>query len=75
LPEHPGGGSDARKPDGQPPRRYIPHSPLEGVVIVPGKARKRILKPTQLKKVWDAATVEASDELFDASYTHHQRYF
>lgn len=42
----------------QPPRRYIPHSPLEGVVIVPGKSRKRILKPDELKKVWDAATVE-----------------
>lgn len=41
----------------KPPRRYIPHSPLEGVLIVPGKARKRILKPTELKKVWDAATV------------------
>jgi integrase len=40
----------------QPPRRYIPHSPLEGVVIVPGKRRKRILKPEELKKVWDAAT-------------------
>jgi hypothetical protein len=28
------------------------------VVIVPGKRRKRILKPEELKKVWDAATVE-----------------
>jgi integrase len=42
----------------QPPRRYIPHSPLEGVQVVPGKRRKRILKPDELKKVWDAATVE-----------------
>jgi len=41
----------------RPPRRYIPHSPLEGIVIVPGKARKRILKPDELKKVWDAATI------------------
>jgi hypothetical protein len=41
----------------KPPRRYIPHSPLEGVLIVPGKARKRILKPDELKKVWDAATI------------------
>jgi integrase len=41
----------------KPPRRYIAHSPLEGVLIVPGKARKRILKPAELKKVWDAATL------------------
>jgi integrase len=41
----------------KPPRRYIAHSPLEGVLIVPGKARKRILKPAELKTVWDAATV------------------
>ncbi len=41
----------------KPPRRYILHSPLEGVLIVPGKARKRILKPNELKTVWDAATV------------------
>jgi integrase len=40
----------------QPPRRYIPHSPLEGVVVQPGRARKRILKPNELKKVWNAAT-------------------
>ena len=42
----------------QPPRRYLPHSPLEGVQIAPGKARKRVLKSDELKKVWDAATVE-----------------
>ena len=42
----------------KPPRRYIPHSPLEGVLIVPAKARKRILKPNELKELWDAATVE-----------------
>jgi integrase len=41
----------------QPPRRYIPHSPLEGVRVQPGKARKRVLKPNELRKVWDAATV------------------
>jgi integrase len=40
----------------RPPRRYIPHSPLEGVVVVAGKGRKRILKADELKKVWDAAT-------------------
>ena len=39
----------------KPPRRYIPHSPLEGVKVEPGKGRKRILKPDELKKVWDAA--------------------
>jgi len=39
----------------QPPRWYIPHSPLEGVRVEPGKRRKRILKSDQLKKVWDAA--------------------
>lgn len=42
----------------KPPRRYIPHSPLEGVVVVAGKGRKRILKPDELKKVWDAATMQ-----------------
>jgi integrase len=41
----------------KPPRRYIPHSPLEGVVVVAGKGRKRILKPDELKKVWDATTI------------------
>jgi hypothetical protein len=28
----------------KPPRRYIARSPLEGFLIVPGKALKRILK-------------------------------
>jgi integrase len=41
----------------KPPRRYLSHSPLEGVVVQQGKARKRVLKPDELKKVWDAATV------------------
>jgi integrase len=40
----------------RPPRRYIAHSPLEGVVVVAGKGRKRTLKPNELKIVWDAAT-------------------
>jgi integrase len=40
----------------RPPRRYIPHSPLEGVVVVLGKPRKRVLKRDELKKVWEAAT-------------------
>jgi integrase len=39
----------------RPPRRYISHSPLEGVKVEPGKGRKRILKSDELKKVWDAA--------------------
>jgi integrase len=39
----------------QPPRRYLPHSPLEGVKVEPGRGRKRILKPDELKKVWNAA--------------------
>jgi integrase len=41
----------------KPPRRYIPHSPLEGVLVEPGKGRKRILKSDELKKVWNAATL------------------
>jgi hypothetical protein len=39
----------------KPPRRYISHSPLEGVEVKAGKSRKRILKPVELKTVWDAA--------------------
>jgi hypothetical protein len=34
----------------QPPRRYIPHSPLEGVKVGQGSGRKRVLKPDELKK-------------------------
>jgi hypothetical protein len=33
----------------RPPRRYIPHSPLEGMQIKQGKRRKRVLKPEELK--------------------------
>jgi integrase len=40
----------------RPPRRYIPHSPLEGVEIRRGNKRKRALKPTEIKVVWEAAT-------------------
>jgi integrase len=43
----------------RPPRRYIPHSPLEGVEIRPAKKRKRILKPEELKAVWSAAGNQA----------------
>jgi integrase len=39
----------------RPPRRYIPHSPLEGVEIVPPKRRKRVLSKPELKAVWKAA--------------------
>jgi integrase len=39
----------------KPPRRYIPHSPLEGIELKPAKKRKRILKPDELKTVWKAA--------------------
>jgi len=39
----------------KPPRRYIPHSPLEGVAVVLSKPRKRLLKDDELKTVWFAA--------------------
>lgn len=39
----------------KPPRRYIPHSPLEGVEIKHNKPRKRVLKPDELEIVWGAA--------------------
>jgi len=39
----------------QPPRRYIPHSPLEGVKVKTGNRRKRVLKPDELKRTWTAA--------------------
>lgn len=39
----------------RPPRRYIPHSPLEGVQVKRGKRRKRVLTPEELKIVWAAA--------------------
>lgn len=39
----------------KPPRRYIPHSPLEGVEIKLAKKRKRVLKPKEIKIVWQAA--------------------
>jgi integrase len=43
----------------KPPRRYIPHSPLEGVELKPAKKRKRVLKPEELKTVWKAAGTQA----------------
>lgn len=39
----------------RPPRRYLPHSPLEGVQVKLSGKRKRILKPEELRKVWGAA--------------------
>jgi integrase len=40
------------------PRRYLTHSPLEGVQVKPAGKRKRILKPEELKTVWDAAQIQ-----------------
>jgi hypothetical protein len=42
----------------QPPRRYIPHSPLEGVKVKTGNRRKRVLKQDELTRVWTAAETE-----------------
>jgi integrase len=39
----------------KPPRRYIPHSPLEGVEITLAKKRKRVLKEPEIIQVWRAA--------------------
>jgi integrase len=39
----------------RPPRRYIPHSPLEGVEIKSRKKRKRVLKAAEITVVWEAA--------------------
>ena len=39
----------------RPPRRYIPHSPLDGLQVVMGKSRERVLKDTELVTVWKAA--------------------
>jgi integrase len=39
----------------RPPRRYLTHSPLEGVQVKVGRKRKRMLKPAELKTVWRAA--------------------
>lgn len=43
----------------RPPRRYIPHSPLEGAQVKTGKPRKRVLEPDELKIVWRAAESQA----------------
>ena len=39
----------------RPPRRYIVHSPLEGVQIAPSRKRKRVLDEDEQKKTWRAA--------------------
>src|ERR1051326_7181635 len=39
----------------RPPRRWLPHNPLEGVQVVGGRKRKRVLKPDELRVVWNAA--------------------
>jgi integrase len=38
-----------------PPRRYLPHSPLEGVKVKTGNKRSRTLTDEELRAVWDAA--------------------
>jgi integrase len=40
----------------KPPRRYIKHSPLEGVELPKAGKGKRILKAPEIKVVWDAAS-------------------
>jgi integrase len=39
----------------KPPRRYLEHSPLEGVEVKRGKKRKRTLNDDELKLAWKAA--------------------
>jgi integrase len=39
----------------RPPRRYIKHSPLEGVELPKARKRKRMLKDDELTTVWNAA--------------------
>ncbi len=42
----------------RPPRRYIRHSPLEGLQVKLANKRKRILNSEELKKVWQAALTQ-----------------
>ena len=42
----------------RPPRRYVPHSPLEGVQVGAGKRRKRVLVPEEVRLVWKAAAAQ-----------------
>jgi integrase len=42
----------------RPPRRYISHSPLEGLQLHVGKSRKRVLTDAELAQVWRAAEAQ-----------------
>jgi integrase len=42
----------------RPPRRYISHSPLEGIQLIMGKRRKRVLNDQELVAVWRAAEAQ-----------------
>jgi integrase len=42
----------------RPPRRYIPHSPLEGLRVINGKSRTRVLSNDELVTVWRAAEAQ-----------------
>ncbi len=39
----------------RPPRRYLAHSPLEGLQLPPHRSRKRVLRDDELEAVWSAA--------------------
>jgi len=43
----------------KPPRRYIPHSPIEGVEIKLAKKRKRVLSYDEIRTVYRAAQEQA----------------
>src|SRR5712672_433807 len=51
----PRGGTTFFKWCVRPPRRYIPHSPIEGVQIKGDSKRKRVLNHDELRAVWKAA--------------------
>lgn len=42
----------------RPPRRYIAHSPLEGLQVKQAGKRKHTLKPEEIKTVWSAAKTQ-----------------
>jgi integrase len=42
----------------RPPRRYIPHNPLEGIQIEAPKKRKRVLEDKEIPRVWRAAEAQ-----------------
>jgi integrase len=43
----------------RPPRRYIAHSPLEGLQLSLAKPRRRVLTDAELVKIWNAAEVQS----------------